>query len=150
MVDVTTEGKVERRLAVLVTVRTFGSVLVTSKQLERHAIVGIGDARVETLETTTLPKDVLGAPEQLANMRTKRIIGEGSVLTESLFEQLPVVGQGEIVKLKVRSKSVLLTLQAVAKEDGRQGSLITVQKVGSHDRIRARVIGPGTVEIVVE
>ncbi len=150
MVEAISAGSVERRIAVSVTVRTFGSVLVASRQLDRHQRLTPGDVRLETLETTTLSNDVLTSPDQMVNMRTKRIIAIGSVLTGSMTEQLPVVGQGEVVKLQVRSRSVLLSMQAVAKEDGRPGNVITVQKMGSHDRIKARVIGPGAVEIVTE
>lgn len=150
LVDVLAEGRVDRRLVVSVTVRRFGSVLVASKQVERHATVGPKDVRLETMETTMLPEGVLGSTEGLSNLRTRRIINAGSVLTEALFEQLPIVAQGDIVKLVVRTKSVVLSLKGIAKEDGIQGSVIAVQKMGSHDRIKARVVAAGTVEVVAE
>lgn len=78
------------------------------------------------------------------------MIRQGAILTESMFENIPVVNQGDLVTLLVRTNSVLIKTRAVAREDGGSGDVVLVQKEGSRDRLKARVLDRFTVELIAQ
>jgi len=149
-VEISSDGKVERRMVVSLKVRLFGRVLVCSRQLDRHTSIADGDIASRYAELTSLPDDIILNKEQLAGKRTSRIIGEGSILKESSLELMPLVFRGESVTLLVRAGKVKVSMQATAKDDGVFGSLIEVQKIDSHERIKAVVIDDHTVQVTTE
>jgi flagella basal body P-ring formation protein FlgA len=146
--EVVGDGEKGRRFTVPVRIRTFGTVAISQKQLPKHAPITDDDLLFRSVETTTLSTDVITKREQLIGKRTKRIVSEGSVLSESVFESHPLVELNQFVTLMVRHGAVALSTKAVAKEDGRKGDIITVQLVDSHQRLRARVIDDQTLELV--
>jgi flagella basal body P-ring formation protein FlgA len=143
-------GSGQRHLAwVTVAVRRFDTVLVATRRLELHEAPGAEDIREERRETTLLGRGVLSERPWLQGKRTRRTVGEGSVLFESMFEPEPAVLHGQQLTLRVRAGSVTLSLPVVARQDGRVGEIISVQKVGSSERVMATVAGERMVEIVV-
>jgi flagella basal body P-ring formation protein FlgA len=101
------------------------------------------------METTLLQRAVVGQ-EILGTLRTKRIVQLGSILFEDLFEPVPLVLQGDPVKVHVRSGHVRLSVDGVAREDGVQGEYIFVRVPGHGDRLRARVADARTVAVTLE
>ena len=149
-VNVVAEGRVERRVPVLVTVRRFGDVIVAARPLQRHSVLAAADLRIQRMETTQLHPGYCGDVRSITGQRTKRMFPEGSVLFAEMCEPIPLIHQGDLVKLVVRSRSVSLSTQATAKQDGARGSVIFVQRQGSHDRIKARVLESSIVEALAE
>lgn len=149
-VEIFIEGKVQRRLMVSVRIKLYGTVLVAKKQLERHAKVIDADCEFQTAELTSLSDDIITKSGQLTGKRTTRIISAGSVVRASALETAPAILQDEAVTLIVKTKRMILSTIAVAKEDGLLGSIIKVQKLDSHERIEAKVIGEHTVEVSME
>ncbi|HSQ74157.1 MAG TPA: flagellar basal body P-ring formation chaperone FlgA, partial [Bacteroidota bacterium] len=86
----------------------------------------------------------------LAGTRTRRIVAQGSILYEDLFEPVPLVMQGNRVNVRVRAGSVTLTAEGVAREDGRKGDLIDVSVQGRGERLKAQVQNERTVAVPVE
>ncbi len=148
--EVRVRDRIERRISISFAVRTHATVLVAARQLDQHAAVTPTDVREERLETTLFKADFLADPANVTTMRTRRMIAKGAVLYPDLFEPYPMVTHGDVVTLRVRRGAVLLSTQAVAKEDGWKGELITVQKLGTHERIRARVENATTVELTTQ
>ena len=148
-VDIETGGQTTRRLAMTVVIRTYAKVPVAARILSRHATPAPDDVRVVRMETTLLQRTVV-AQELLVTLRSKRIVQLGSILFEDLFEPVPLVLQGDRVKVHVRSGNVRLSVDGVAREDGVQGKYISVRVPGHGDRLRARVDDAGTVAVILE
>ena len=146
MVDVVVAGKVEQRIPISATVRTFGTAVVAARPLERHTVINPGDVRLQQTETTMLSPGYCREMEEVVSRRTKRMFTEGGIIYRVMCEDVPLIRQGDIVTLVVRAGTVTLSGRATAKQDGKQGDLIAVQRVGSHDRIRSRVLDARTVE----
>ena len=102
------------------------------------------------VETTEWARRAVGDSLWLEGRRTKRIIAEGSVLFEELVEQVPLVARGDRVTIRAASKGVCISTVAVAMEDGRLGSVITVRAAHTRDRLKARVTGAGVVASLEE
>jgi flagella basal body P-ring formation protein FlgA len=149
VVELSAGGKLVKAVPVQVRVRTFGRLLVAKSRIERHARMTSSDFESRRVETTGLRTDWVRSPEAVETKRTRRMIGPGSVLYESMLERIPVVFQGDRVTLRVVANGVTLSVQAIAREDGYAGESITVQRLDAHARVQARVAGPDIVEIAV-
>jgi flagella basal body P-ring formation protein FlgA len=146
-VDIVCSGRVEQRVLVPVRVRTFDNVLMTRRQLRRHEPVTSADVIFERIETTSIDETALRNPNDLAARRTTRILPARSILTRNQLEIIPAVNQDDIVTVSVRTRTTSVSLRGIAKEDGTIGATITVQPEGRHDRVRARVVDKGIVEL---
>lgn len=146
-VEIVVKGKVEKRVLVPIKVRTFGNVAVAAKQLMRHALMMKDDVEMQTVETTMLPQDVVTSFETLREKRTTRIISQGSVLRESIIETIPLIQQNETVTLIVKSKGVEVSTRVLAKEDGRRGEYILVQKMETREKLKAKVVNNKIVQL---
>lgn len=146
-VDVMAKDSVIRRLLISIRLRTYGTVLVATRQLDRGAELSDGDVIQQRAETSALPEDCLANSSSLKGMQTARIITAGSVLRESNFVPIPIIRQGDRVSVTVRSGRILLRSEAIAKESGGKGNMISVQVAGKTERLRARIVAPGTVEL---
>jgi flagella basal body P-ring formation protein FlgA len=146
-VDVMVADSVVRRLLVSVRLRGFGTVLMAARQLDRGVELTGEDVVQQRVELTTLPDDCLIDVSALKGLQTARIITAGSVLRECNFNPVPIIRQGDHVSLTVRSGRILLRSEAIARESGGKGSMISVQVAGRTERLRARIVAPGTVEL---
>ena len=149
-VSVVAGGSLVKKVMVPFRLRTFGIIAIAARQLEQHAIVQQQDLLYQERETTTLPDGYVTDGASIEGKRTKKIITAGSVLRMDSMEQMPAVYQNADVLLIVRSGAVRVSSKATAKSDGVVGQLIQIQRQGSHERLYARVVGPGVVEAVSE
>jgi flagella basal body P-ring formation protein FlgA len=67
-----------------------------------------------------------------------------------MFEYMPLVRQGSVVTLVVKTGAVLVRTAAIVREDGLAGERIRVQKLGSPELFSARVVDAETVELTNE
>jgi flagella basal body P-ring formation protein FlgA len=149
-VDVVADGRTNRRLIVSLRVRRYGEVFIASGSIPRHADIDPDQLVRLTVETTMLPDDLVTKREQIAGKRSNRNINEGVILRESMLETAPMIHSGDPVTLEVRRGSVTVTTAAVARGDGAAGDIIQVQRAGTHERLRARVINNRKVVLVNE
>lgn len=149
-VDIVADGKLERRIVVSMRIRRYADVYMTANTLTRHNTVDESDFVRIRVETTALPDDIITSTGELHNMRTNRIVQEGVIIRSSMLEEVPVIPIGSRVIVEVRSGPVVVTTAGVSREEGRIGDIISVQRDGTYDRLRARVIDSTRVELVSE
>jgi flagella basal body P-ring formation protein FlgA len=150
VVEVFDDGRIKTRLVVSCVVRTFAHVLVTTKQINRHASVASDGVRRIRMETTYLRQRLVRDSEALASQRAKRFIAAGSILYEDMFEPVPLVLKGDNVILTVLAGGVRLSTRGVAAEDGWKGDRITVRREGSNVALRGIVEDEQTVAVSVD
>jgi flagella basal body P-ring formation protein FlgA len=78
------------------------------------------------------------------------MIREGSVITASALEPVPLVRANRPVTIVARVGNVTVSLNGIAKEDGCRGDRILVEKSESHERLKAHVVGVSTVAFTGE
>jgi len=149
-VEIAVDGLVTRRVIVAALIRTYDTVLVAARQLGARAAIGPDDVRPVRMETTQWIGRPLTGLAQVAGKRTKRIVGEGSALSEEFLEDIPLVEHGDHVTLRAVAGGVSVVTGAVALEDGRAGSVITVRLANARERLRVRVTGAGQVQALEE
>jgi flagella basal body P-ring formation protein FlgA len=149
-VEVVRNGTRENQCIVSIKVRTFDTVLVSTRQLGQHERITSQDVRRERIETTALRAVALTSVAELVGLRTKRILNAGSVLTGELTQAVPDIIRGASVTLIVKGKNFRFSVNAVAREDGMKGEQLTVQRTGSGARFQATVLDTRTVEMTIQ
>jgi flagella basal body P-ring formation protein FlgA len=146
-IDIIQNEKVLSRLFVSARVHTYEKVYVVKNRIEKAMKVVPHDYEIAYAETTFMPHDLVKNSFILEKMRSVRMINPGTVLTESMFEPVPVIKPNDMITLVIRSGNILLSSRAVSKEAGSVGEFITIQRAGFHERLKARVLDEKTVEI---
>jgi flagella basal body P-ring formation protein FlgA len=85
--------------------------------------------------------DVLGA-------RLRRNVAAGEAITAAVIEVPAVVKSGDVVSATVRIGAVEAEGKAVAQGSGQVGDIVRVVPGGTRRLLRARITGPGQVEIL--
>ncbi len=151
-VDVTTHAGVRQRFFVGVRVRTFETVAVSTKLINRHEEIscaeGAANIAYQVVETTMLPDDVLKKSNSTNTLRSKLVIAAGRPLTAALVETHPLVAAGSIVLVNLHTDNIKLSFNGKAKEDGWNGNIIAIELKEMKRSIRAKVIDGYTVEMV--
>jgi flagella basal body P-ring formation protein FlgA len=146
-IEALTDGRPVQSFIVAVKIRRRGSVLLATEMIEKHELGESLAVTEETVETTTLPSDVVRDRSFLKGKRAKRIVTKGTVLTESMFEPVPMISRGSTVTLLLRIRSVLIRTKAVLLDDAGFGDTVLVQRVGTGEKLKATVVDENTVEL---
>ena len=85
--------------------------------------------------------DVVGA-------RARRNIAQGESITAAVVSVQPLVRSGDAVSVSVRVGAVEAEGRGIASGSGHVGDVIRVMNKGSRRPLRARIIGPGAVEVL--
>ena len=150
VVTIESGGMIVQRCMVSTFIRTYADVFVATRMIPWRTTVSPDDYRLLRMETTFMDRPVVLDTAMLAGTRTRRIVAQGSILYEDLFEPVPLVLQGDRVNVRVHAGAVTLTAEGVAREDGRKGDLIDVQVQGRGERLKAQVQNERTVAVPVE
>lgn len=79
-------------------------------------------------------------------VRLRRPLRGGQLLLRSDLAVVPPVRRGESVQASLEVASATLSFDAVAEMDGTDGQSVLIKREGR--RLRARVIGPGAVQVI--
>jgi flagellar basal body P-ring formation protein FlgA len=138
-----------KKMTVSIKVRTFGTVLVAGRQLDRHEVLKRSDVTSRYLETTALAEGSITSAEEIVGKRTTKIIASGDVINGRWLERPPDIHRQDRVTLVAKGSSVLLSSVAVALEDGRIGESIRVRRNGSGGSVAAKVVDATTVQVTI-
>lgn len=127
------------RFPVSLKLRTFETVLVSKRLINRHQILRENDFRWERRETTNLMEDPVKGLEEILGKRASRAIPPGRILVRRMIETPPVIRRGDIVRVKAYFKNIVVTILGRALQDGRAGDPIVVKNLDSGKKIRAVV-----------
>ncbi|MCC6397005.1 MAG: flagellar basal body P-ring formation protein FlgA [Bacteroidetes bacterium] len=150
VIAVECRGKAVQRCMVTALIRTYADVVVANRMIPWRATPAPDDLRIVRMETTFFDRPIVQDPLSLSDKRARRIIAQGSILYQDLFEPVPLVMAGDRVNVRVKAGSVTLTAEGVAREDGHRGDLIDVSVRGRGERLKARVYDGRTVAVPVE
>lgn len=83
----------------------------------------------------------------LIGMQVARSINAGTILEPDHIVSVPVIRNGETVKIFARKGGLQLSTSGIAKAEGRAGEIIAVKNIASSKTIHCRVDGPGSVTV---
>jgi flagella basal body P-ring formation protein FlgA len=87
------------------------------------------------------------APGEIVGLKARRTIARGEALTSAVLMTPPAVRSGDEVTVKVSIGSVEVSGVGVASGSGQPGDVIRIMQPRSRQLLKARIVGPGMVEI---
>ena len=144
-VDVLVAHRLERRVPVVVAVRSFAPRWQARMDLPARAAIGPDVFERQEIELTATS---VSAPADLpAGKRLSRAVAAGQVLQPGHLEPATEVTRGDMVEAHVRRGLVSVQTRGEALQDGRSGQRIHVRITGASGPVLAQVVGPGTVQV---
>lgn len=135
------------RLFVPAQVSLYQQVVVSTRPLQRKTVISAQDVRLAERDTGLLGNNYLLDPAQAIGMQMKRNVNADTVLGQAQLEQTRLVERGDKVVISAGNGNVNVRMPGEALEDGTLGAQIRVRNSRSNRIVRARVTGPGQVEV---
>jgi flagella basal body P-ring formation protein FlgA len=143
------ESDVRWRLFVPAQVSLFQPVLVTTRPLSRHNVITERDVSLLERDVGLLNNAYLTDMEQVKGLRLRRQVSADTVLSPNQLEQQEVVKRGDKVVISAANTQVSVRMPGEALESGNLGSQIRVRNSRSGRVVKARISGPGQVQVAM-
>jgi flagella basal body P-ring formation protein FlgA len=141
-------GRALRTLPVAINLRVEEPVLVAKTLIQRDSLLDASTVSLEMRETTLFNEMAIGEPEKLLGRIAKVTIVQGRVITPRLVSMPPAVRRGQEAKIIFKNGAVSITADAVCRQDGIPGQIITAVSQVTHRLVRVRVTEDGVLEPV--
>lgn len=130
-------------------VRLYRDVLIVSRPLGRGGVLQAADIALLERDVGLLNRGYLTDPIQAIGKQLTRPLRPDQVLTPAHLELAEVIRRGNQVVISARSGTIRVRMPGEALRDGAVGEQIQVRNQSSQRVIRARVTGPGQVEVAM-
>ncbi len=128
-------------------VRVEMEVVALSHPFKKNQIISEDDLYMKKIGLYDLSGSLLFDPGAVIGKRVKRFIKPGTLLTEEMIEEAPLVKKGDRVAIIVESGILTITASGEARMDGAKGKIIEVINSDSKKKIYAEVLGSGRVKV---
>lgn len=140
------DGQVVKNTALRAELEAIAPVVIAAGELRRGTILAQSDLNLAEMDLASL-RNPCADPAELIGKKLKRSVRLGEALDRQAVELPAVISRGDMVTLTARKGTLVLSATGVAREDGNAGETIVVRNSASQKDVRARVAGPGTVEV---
>ncbi len=142
------ETRILRNIPITIQLRVEEPVLVARKQIDRDMPLDASNVAVEMRETTQMNEIAIGNPRKLMGFLAKVTLNPGRIITPRMVAMPPTVKRGQEAKIIYRTGGVSVTADAVCRQDGLPGQIITAKSLVSQRLVRVRVTEDGWLEPV--
>lgn len=122
--------------------------LRATREIARGDTCGEGDVVASRGEVGAVLLQKLPGLADVAGTRVLRPLAVDDVVTPIAVQVRPAVQSGDVVAIQAAVEGVTVFGQAIAQQTGSEGDVIRVVNRESRRALKARVIGPGKVEVV--
>jgi flagella basal body P-ring formation protein FlgA len=130
-------------------VQMISPILVANRQLGRGDMLSSADVRFEPRDTNSISYGFITDMEQALGMELKRPIREGEALRKSLLVEPMAVLKGDSVVIEAVTGAISVVAPGEALSNGRTGQQIKVRNTKSDRVVRAKVVSPGKVQVIL-
>lgn len=132
----------------VVRVNVYDEVFTLSQAVKPNQVLSIEDLDKDICDISLLLKrgsQPLNDVHQLAELRVKKRLKKGDILSFNLLEKIPVVLAQKELELKMQLENVFMTCWVIALEEGNIGDEIKVMHPDYKKIVRAKIIDEGSV-----
>lgn len=127
-----------------------GQAVVAARALEAGRMIQPGDVELRTMRRfPSLGKPELEDLQTVFGAKLRRAVAAGQVIQAEDLDLVQSIRAGSTVRVSVISGGAEIRFEAQAETAGRVGDRIWVRNPMNGRRFQARVVGPGSVELVV-
>ncbi|MBT4502181.1 MAG: flagellar basal body P-ring formation protein FlgA [Gemmatimonadetes bacterium] len=139
-VGVMVGGRIQKEMSITADIRHFGQVLVADIGLRRGEELASEAVVLAERDITKNRDGFFTDPSELEELRMRRAIRPGNVLTRRHVEPVPVVQRGEEITLLAGSAHLQISLPGEAMQDGGIGERIRVRNPASGKVLYGEVV----------
>ena len=148
-VRVRCEGSAPWTIFVPAQVKLFRDVVTLTRPLKRGTLIGYDDVTLRERDISLINQGYLTATELAVGQKLLRPVVSDQVLTLTHLEQAAAVRKGDQVVINARSGTLSVRMPGEALSDGGLSEQIRVKNLNSKRVIKARITGPGQVEVAL-
>jgi len=148
-VRVSCEGSSPWSVFVPAQVRLYREVVVANRSLLRNTVLSDADVSLAERDVSNLNQGYLTQLDEVLGNKLTRPTQPDQVITLNQMELPKVVRKGDQVVITARSGSISVRMPGEAMADSILGKQIPVKNQRSGRVIKARVTGPGQVEVAM-
>lgn len=148
-VRVSCDGSTPWSIFVPAQIQLYRDVLVASRPLQRNITLSAADLMLAERDVGVLNQGYLTSLEQAVGNRLNRNVQPDQVLPPSYVTPANVVRKGDQVVISAKNSSINVRMPGEALSDGALGAQIRVRNQSSGRVVKARVTGPGQVEVAM-
>lgn len=130
-------------------VRLYRDVVILTRPLKRNSEIGQADVSMVERDVGLLNQGYLIDPTQAVGKKLTRAMQSDQVISPRYLALTEVIRKGDQVVISARSSTVGVRMPGEALSDGGVGEQISVRNLRSKRVVKARVIGPGQVEVAM-
>ncbi|WP_447591978.1 flagellar basal body P-ring formation chaperone FlgA [Aquipseudomonas campi] len=146
-VKVSCEGSSPWSIFVPAQVSIFRQVVILTRPLKRDAVIGLGDIGMMEKDVGSLGRGYLTDPNQALGKKLTRPLQADQIIVPAMLLLAESVRRGDHVIISARSGGITVRMPGEAMASGVLGEQINVRNQRSQRVIRARITGPGQVEV---
>lgn len=148
-VRVRCEGSSPWTIFVPAQVKLFRDVVTVTRPLKRGMVVDYDDVVLRERDISLIKQGYMTAVELAVGQKLLRPMVTDQVLTLTHLEQVAAVRKGDQVVISARSGTLSVKMPGEALSDGGLSEQIRVKNLNSKRVIKARITGPGQVEVAL-
>lgn len=148
-VRISCEGTSPWSVFVPAQVHLFRDVIVARRPLARESIIDEADVTLAERDVSLLNQGYLTAFDQVLGSKITRSAVPDQVIPPAYVSAAEIVRKGDQVVITAKNATINVRMPGEALSDGALGTQIRVKNQRSGRTIKARVIGPGQVEVAM-
>lgn len=128
-------------------IKLYRQIVVASRPMKRQTVLGAADIHLAERDVGALNAGYLTELAQAIGNKSTRPLLADQALTPNMIEQPDVISKNDQVVISAGTHNMTVRMPGEALSDGAPGEQIRVRNLSSQRIIKARVTGPGQVEV---
>ncbi len=142
------ENKILETKPLIIYITANADFVVTTRLINAKEIIKEADLEIINLEINNKPQNIILKKSAIINKETKVGIPKGSIITNSMIQEVPIIRKGEKITMIYLNNNIQLVLRATALEDGCLGSKINVKLSDSAQVFKGEIIEARKVLVI--
>lgn len=126
--------------------KLYKQVPVASREIQRKENLDDNSYTLQSVDVSSLKSRIVELTDLQKSLRAKVLIKQGEIITQDLVEETPVIHSGSKVVAECIKGSVVVSTEAIARQDGKMNQIIDVV-TSSNELLKAKVISSQKVLI---
>ncbi len=146
-VNILVAGQTVKKISVSTYIEVWQNVILAAKPLGRNQPITQSDIKTTSMNLTRVPANAILDPDQVIGRRANRSIAINSILRIDQVDLPPLIRRGDLVQVIAETKTVRVSTNAVARQDGKLGERIRLVNERSKKTLYGYVVDPQTVKV---
>ena len=140
-------GKHIETVKVIADVAALGDVVTATRVIKPDEIIASDDVTITRVKLSGAPHEIIVDPDEVIGKRAVKPIRPETPIVFSMVAQPYAVRRGDRVTIEAKRGGLVIQASGVTKAAAFVGQTLTVTNQDSGKDIRARVVGPGIVQV---